>query len=209
MKSCVAISPVVRPSATRRSTSISRRLRPPGGASVAAVFGARRATSSCCRAYTAAPCRSSAVPAVVSSAARVPELGGDALAERGELRDVVEAGGLLCQRTEQHRRGGEEIEPFEQRGHAGERDDELRHVAGAFERGDGIGEEHQRGLGFTVRRVEASGVAREEPLEELHAVLAHELHTLVPRGERASHVGLGERHTGDPQRVRDPVRVPA
>ena len=120
---------------------------------------------------------------------------------------MVEARRLARQRAEEHRRGRETVEALEQRRHAGQRDDQLRHVAGPMERGDGVGEQHQRRLGLAVGGVQASRVAREEALEELDAVLAHEGDALVPRRERAAHVRLRERHPRDPERVGDPVRV--
>ena len=80
-------------------------------------------------------------------------------------------------------------------------------LPGSLERGDGVGEQHQRRLGLAVGGVQAGRVAGEEALEELDAVLAHEGDALVPRRERAARVRLRERHARDPQRVGDPVRV--
>ncbi len=115
--------------------------------------------------------------------------------------------GSRRQRAEEHGRGRETVEAVEQGRHAGQRDDQLRHVAGALERGDGVGEQHQRDVGLAVGRVQAGRVPREEALEELDAMLAHERDALVPRRERAAHIRLGERHPRDPQRVRNPVGV--
>ena len=50
-------------------------------------------------------------------------------------------------------------------------------------------------------------VARKEAFEEVDAVLTHEGDALVPGRERAAHIGLGERHPCDPERVGDPIRV--
>ncbi len=90
------------------------------------------------------------------------------------------------------------IESFEHRGHAGQRDDQLGHVAGPLERGDGLGEQHQRGFRLAVGGVQASRIACEEALEELDAVLAHEGDALVPGREGPPHICLGERHPRDP-----------
>ena len=76
-----------------------------------------------------------------------------------------------------------------------------------MERGDGLGEQHQRGLGLAVGGVQAGRVACEEAFEELDAMLTHEGDALVPGRERAAHVCLGERHPRDPERVGDPVGV--
>ena len=120
---------------------------------------------------------------------------------------MVEARRLTRQRAEQHRRGRTTVEALEQRRHAGQSDDQLGHVAGPMERGDRLGEQHQRGLGLAIRRVEASRVACEEACKELDAMLTHEGDALVPGREGAAHICLGERQPCDPERVGDPVGV--
>ena len=105
---------------------------------------------------------------------------------------MVKARRLALHRAEQGRGRLETIDAFEERGNAGERDDQLRDVAHSLERGDGFEEQHERRLGFAVGRVEAGRVSREESFEELHTVLAHERHALVPRGQRAPRVDLRE-----------------
>lgn len=72
MKSCAATSRAVRPSATRRSTSISRRLRPPGRSWRG--IGLRRTRSIRRCAYRAASPRSSDAPACESSSVRLARL---------------------------------------------------------------------------------------------------------------------------------------
>src|SRR6185369_408008 len=88
-----------------------------------------------------------------------------------------------------------------------QRDDQLRDVARAMERGNRFVEEHERGLGFTSRCMEARRVAGEEPLEEMDAVLPHDRDSFVPRGEGTPRICLREGLTRDPERVRDPVGV--
>ena len=117
------------------------------------------------------------------------------------------AGRFPRQRAEDHhcRRGT--VESFEQRGHAGQGDHELRHVAGALERAQRLGEQHQRGVRIAVSGMQACRVASEEAFEEVDALLAHERDALVPGRERAAHVCLREGHPRDPERVGDPVGV--
>ena len=79
------------------------------------------------------------------------------------------------------RRGVEATDAFEERGHAGQCDDELRHVARLVERLDGRAEQCQRGLGLAFGGVQTRRVASDEALEELDAVLSDDLDALVPR----------------------------
>ena len=120
---------------------------------------------------------------------------------------MVQARSLPRQRTEEHRRGRKTVEALEQRGHTGERDDQLRHVAGPMEGADRLGEQHQRRLGLAVGGVQASRIACEKAFEELDAMLTHEGDALVPGREGAAHVSLGEGQPCDPERVGDPVGV--
>ena len=76
-----------------------------------------------------------------------------------------------------------------------------------MERGDGLVEQRECDSRLAVGRVQPRGVACEEPVEEVDAMLAHEVDTLVPGHERAPDVDLGQRQTGDPERVGDPVGV--
>ena len=119
----------------------------------------------------------------------------------------MEARWLALHRAEQGRGRLGPVDAFEERGNAGERDDQLRDVARSLERSDGFEEQHERRFGFAVGRMEAGCVAREESFEELHAVLPHEGHALVPRGQGAASVDFRKGLTRDPQRVGDPIGI--
>ena len=210
MNSCVAISPAVRPSATRRSTSISRRLRPPGrawrarGRRVAAgdVDLLAGVDGGVAEVERRARRRS-------SSAARfAPSVAADAVAEVGELGDVVEARRLAATA----RRAASP--PASRRSRRSNSAGTLASVMiscgtlpARWNAAMASANSTERGLGLAVGGVQAGRVAGEEALEELDAVLAHEGDALVPGRERAARVGLRERHARDPERVRDPVRV--
>ena len=80
---------------------------------------------------------------------------------------MVEARRLARHRAEEDRGGRETVEAFEQRRHAGQRDDQLRHVARSWNAAMASANSTKRRLGLAVGGVQASGVACEKTFEEL------------------------------------------
>ena len=102
---------------------------------------------------------------------------------------MVVAARLADDRAVERGRAVEPVDAFEQRGRARQGDGELRDVAGLLERVDGRVEHGERVVGVGVDESQARGVARDEPDEEVDAVLADVVEALAPDRERA--VGVG------------------
>ena len=69
------------------------------------------------------------------------------------------------------------------------------------ERLDRRAEQCKGGLGFSLGGVQTRCVATDEALEELDAVLVHEVDALVPRQQCPLGVDLGDRQPDDPKGV--------
>ena len=135
------------------------------------------------------------------------QLLGEASAEIDELGDMVKARRLARDGTEKGRRGFEAADAFEERGHAGQRDDELRNVARLVERLDGGAEQCQRSLGLAFGGVQARRVASDEALEELDAVRRTNSTPSSHANSARFASTLENAMPDDPQGVGDPVGV--
>ncbi len=111
----------------------------------------------------------------------LPQLRRDAVGELAEIGHMMFAAGLTRDRAVESGRDIGRFDALEQRGHARQRDGELRDVADATERVDRGVEERECFLGIGIDQLEQRGIARDESFEEVHPVLAHVAEPLAPR----------------------------
>ena len=83
-----------------------------------------------------------------------------------------------------------------------------REVPDSSERVDGRFEPAQRLLGIGVDQLQQRGIARDEPFEEVDAVLADVVEALPPDRERAGGIPVRVDRSAHPECVRDQPRVP-
>ena len=193
MNSCSEISRVVAPSAISRSTCVSRAVRPARPRRAGGRASACGATSIWWTAYAAASRQVHGARRLAAHRVRRAPRRAVTRAARRARRSVGTwwklAGSLAIAPSRVQRDRGT-VEPLEQGRQAGQRDDQLRHGAGAQERLDRRTEEGQRRLQLTVRGVQERGVAGHEALEEPDVVLAEVGDALVPGLQRALRVRL-------------------
>ena len=91
---------------------------------------------------------------------------------------------------EQRHRRLDAIETLEQRGNAGQRDDQLGDISGLVRRADRGVEQCKGTVGLAVGGVQPRCVAGQEPVEEVDAVLADVVDGLVPGRQSTLAIGL-------------------
>ncbi len=120
---------------------------------------------------------------------------------------MVEARRLAGDGTEQRRRRFQAVDAFEERGHAGQRDDELRHVARLVERLDGGPNSASAASGSPSEVCKRAASRPMKPSKKLTRCSRTKSTPSSQANSARCGIDLGEGQPDDPQRVGDPVGV--